>query len=123
MGNYKPILVQSKSWEAIENFYEELNKEEEKYYPILELVRYIKDSPLSKRIFGATSLDRLAVSIYDKIDFNSEVLIIRFSHQKQKWRFTYTAKPFTNPEWDKEYAVADGLKKFIQLVEVLKWND
>ena len=55
-----------------------MNKRGWKHDKLLELVRHIKSSDLSKRLFAYTSLDKLVISIYDTIEPNREALHISF---------------------------------------------
>lgn len=61
-------MSKAQTWEYIENRY--VSDWGEYHFKMLELVRHIKNSTLSNRLFGSTSMDKLIVSIYDPIDYD-----------------------------------------------------
>jgi len=118
---YKPQTSKVKPWAAIEDFYVDLiaNYGWEQY--LLDLVRHIRSTRLSDRLYACTSLDRLIVSIYDPIEFNKEVLIIAYNRSKQKWHFTYRAQPFAPIEFEREYEPSKGIEKFDNFIKMIRW--
>lgn len=88
---------------------------------LLELVRDIKNSDLSKRLFAYTSMDKLVIIIYDRIDPCVEALHISFDLESNKWHFEYYAHPFKDPEFVRSYPAEKGMEKFDKFVKMVKW--
>ncbi|MFN0213382.1 MAG: hypothetical protein ACKVT2_03935 [Saprospiraceae bacterium] len=118
MRKYKPLISKSQAWDSIENQFSEWG---EKHFKMLELVQHIKNSTLSNRIFGSTSMDKLVVSIYDPIEYEKESLHVIFDLHSNKWHFKYFAMPFQSPEFVRIYDSEKGIEKFDNFINMIKW--
>lgn len=88
---------------------------------MLGLVEHIISSDLSNRLYGMISLDRLVLSIYDKIDAHREALHIRFDRFSEKWNFKYFSVPFKPPEFERTYEKEKGIEKFDAFIRMINW--
>jgi len=118
---YDPIYAQSRDWQEIESWYVELIKSGLNFQPILDLVEYIQSSELKNRIYAFTSMHKLVVGIYKKIELNSEALHIEFAISTRKWHFKYHPKPFEPVEFERTYSEEQGLEKFQNIIKYLNW--
>jgi len=118
---YKPQYAQSRDWKEIESWYLELIESGLDYRPILNLVKYVQSTELKNRIFAFTSMHKLVVGIYEKIEWNSEALHIEFEISARKWFFKYHPKPFEPLEIEKTYSEEQGLEKFQNIIKYLNW--
>ena len=126
MPNRKPIFqykaqtAAARPWDEIE---EHFTKWFEGVYQnsIVLLVKHIRSSGLSQRLFAYTSMDKLVVGIYDPIEWNREALHIEFEVHEQKWWFKYHPKPNEPIEFERQYPANNGIEKFDQFIEMLKW--
>jgi hypothetical protein len=116
---YQPWNAKAKTWDNIESGYVEYW--EGKHTRLLELVQDIKNTDLSNRLFGSTSMDKLVVSIYDPIDYRKEALHITFDLWNRKWHFEYIAMPFQEPEFVRTYDEEKGIEKFDNFIKMIKW--
>jgi len=119
---YKPWLAKAESWDVLEDKY--IQHLSDSRLKMLELIRHIKNSDLSHRLFGATSImgeGKLMVSIYNPIDIRKETLHIRFNQTEMKWYFEYYAMPFEEPEFVRIYAEDKGIEKFDAFIKRVKW--
>jgi len=66
-------------------------------------------------------MDKLIISVYDKIDFRKEALHIQFDLSTNTWEFSYYALPFQEPEFVRNYSSEKGIEKFDQFIETIKW--
>jgi hypothetical protein len=110
-----------RSWDDIETHYLELNEHGWKHDKLIELIRHIKSTELSKRIYATTSVDRLLVSIYEDIEMNKETLQINFDRIKQQWHFDYFANPYVEPEFSRVYPAEKGIEKFDNFIKMIGW--
>ena len=85
LQKYHSWAAKAQTWDYIENRY--INDWGANYFRMIELVRHIKNSDLSQRLFGSTSMDKLVVSIYDPLDYRKESLHITFNPNNKKWHF------------------------------------
>jgi hypothetical protein len=109
-----PFSVEARPWSDIEKHYEQ-------HPNFLELVRHIKNSGLSERLFAFTSMYKLVVSIYDRIDTFVETLHITFDIEADKWHFEYFARPFKDAEFIRTYSADKGIEKFDNFIKMIKW--
>ena len=117
---YKPSFsIRTRPWDDIEQHYIECLGGQHKN--LLELVRHIKNTDLSKRLFAYTSMDKLIVSIYDQIHTFVETLHITFDIQSDQWNFKYYARPFQNPEFVRKYSADKGIEKFDNFIKMINW--
>jgi hypothetical protein len=122
-NSYKAQTAKARSWAEIENHYLDLINSGWKHEPMLELVRYIRQTDLSERLYGYTSfVDKLVLSLYNPIEWNREALHISHN-QLDKWTFEYYAlPPSQTPEVIRNYASELGIEKFKDFIEnKIKW--
>jgi len=112
---------QSSNWSEIRSWYAQLTERDPGFEPLLDLVNHIIDSGMSKRLFAYTSVHKLVVGIYEKIEYNSEALHIEFDIDNSKWNFNFHSKPFEPIEFQRTYNVELGIDKFDQIVKYLNW--
>jgi len=116
---YHPWNAKAETWDAIENRY--LMYYSEVHIKMIELIRYIKNSELSKRLYGSTSMDKLVISIYNPIDYRKESLHIFFNLDTKKWRFEYFAMPYQKAEFARNYPEEKGIEKLNKFIESIGW--
>lgn len=118
---YVPRTANARPWNEIEAHYLNLNEHGWGHDKLLALVRHIKSTGLSNRLFAFTSLDKLVISIYEVIEWNRESLHIEFDRDAQKWSFKYFSKPFQDAEFIRQYDTDAGIEKFDHFVSLIKW--
>lgn len=116
-GNAKP-------WNEIEDYYRKLFNGA--HLEILQLIKHISKSNLSTKLFAYTSMDKLVISIYEKIDPMKEALHISFDLKTSKWVFAYYGGPLygqssTEPEFYRVYEKGAGIEKFDKFLERIGW--
>jgi len=116
-----PQTVQPRSWDHIEQYYIRLNEGGIKQDNFLELIRYIRSSGISIRLFACTSLDKLVISIYNPIEWERETLHIEFDRSSQKWHFKYYPKPFEKVEFERTYPADKGIEKLDAFIKLMRW--
>ena len=118
--NYKAQTAIVRSWDDIE---EHFTKWFQGQYQdnIAILVKHIKMSGLSQRLFGYTSMDKLVVGIYNPMEWNREALHIEFDVQGQKWLFKYYPKPNEPAEFERQYSAEKGIEKFDNFIKIINW--
>lgn len=116
---YTPCEVKAQTWEFIENRF--IVDWGDEHARMLELVRHIRATELSKRLFGSTSMDKLVISIYDPMDYWKESLHITFDLHSNQWLFRYFALPFGDPEFIRTYDAEKGIEKFDNFLVMLNW--
>jgi hypothetical protein len=110
------------SWDELDKYYVDLNNRNWGHDRLLELVRHIKTTRVSDRLFGSISmLDKLIVSIYDPIEWNRETLHIEFDRTNDSWYFKYYSRPNEEPKFERKYNAELGIEKFDKFVSVIKW--
>lgn len=118
---YKPQYAQSRDWKDIESWYLELVDYGHDMLPMVYLITYIRSTDLKNRLFGYTSMHKLVVSIYEKIEWNKEALHIEFDIETRKWFFKYHPKPYAPIEFERTYSEKQGVEKFQNIIDMLKW--
>jgi hypothetical protein len=116
---YQPRKAKARAWDYIENRY--IEDWHGKHKRLLELVQHIRNSDLSVRLFGSTSMDKLVISIYDPLDYRKESLHITFDLWNRKWHFEYIAMPFQEAEIVRTYDEEKGIEKFDNFIKMIKW--
>lgn len=118
---YKLQLAQPTPWAGIEAFYQDLLANGWALMPMVDLIRHITGTKLHERLFAYTSLDTLAISIYNPIEFGRETLRIKFNGDLQQWHFAYLPKPLESAEFERTYAADKGIEKFDNFIRMMKW--
>lgn len=116
---YTPWNSNAQSWDYIENRY--VTDFGHCHFKLIELVRHIKSSGMSNRLYGSTSMDKLVVSIYEEIEYRKESLHITFNLDKKEWNFEYFAQPFQEPEFIRTYSIDKGIEKFDNFIKMINW--
>jgi hypothetical protein len=116
---YKAWDTKARSWEYLENRF--ITGWGGDRSPMLQLVKHIKDTGLSNRIFGSTSMAKLIISNCDPIDFRKEALHITFDLEKKLWHFEYHEQPHQIPVFIRNYPEDTGLKKFDDFIKMICW--
>ncbi|TFF35204.1 hypothetical protein [Mucilaginibacter psychrotolerans] len=117
----KPQLTLPTPWEGIEAFFRDLLANGWALMPMVDLIMHITGTKLHERLFAYTSLDTLATSIYNPIEFGRETLRIKFNRHLQQWHFSYSPKQFEPAEFDRTYAADKGIEKFDNFIRMMKW--
>jgi len=118
---YQPSYIKIVPWEEIEKRYVDLISCGWKMESMLNLVKHIKGNNLDKRLFAYTSLDKLIVTIYNPGETGREELRIQFDQHTKRWHFEYYPKPFEPTEMERFYPEEEGINKFCEFIEWLKW--
>ena len=113
--------IPAQSWERIESFYARLAAEAGWGHEMLDLVKHIRSTDLSHRLFAYTSHADLFVGIHPELDRHIEALRIFFDGSSMTYEIAYWAKPTVEPEVKRSYARADGIKKVEGSIEYLRW--
>lgn len=116
-----PWYAESKSWEEIENFYVQLINAGLEFGPMVDLIQHIRSTGISTRIFAFTSMHKLILGIYDKIDWRSEALHVEFNTNNQEFHFAYHPKPYVSTEFNQICAEDVGIRKFMKFLDLMKW--
>ena len=116
---YKPWTSKAQSWDYIENRY--VTDFGHCHFKLIELVKHIKSTGLSNRLFGSTSMDKLVISIYEELDYRKESLHITFNVDKEEWNLRYFALPFQEPEFERIYSADKGIEKFDNFIKMINW--
>jgi len=111
----------NRTWDDIETHYLHLTEIGWKHDRFIELIKHIKRSGLTKRLFATTSLDKLVISIYKEIDFHREALHISFDRDKLLWHFDYYAVPNKPPEFTRTYTAEKGIEKLDNFIKMVRW--
>ncbi len=118
--NYKAQTATVNSWDEIEEHFTKWFQGQYKDN-VVELVKHIKSSDLSHRLFGFTSMNKLVIGIYNPMEWNREALHIEFDIEAQKWWFKYYPKPNESVEFEKTYPADKGIEKFDNFIKLIKW--
>jgi hypothetical protein len=112
--------VEAKAWKSIEDFYTELFDGRFLDNMVI-LIKHIRATGLSRRLFATTSLDTLIISIYNPIERNTEALHISYDHVSKNLLFEYYATPFISPEFIRKYSSNVVIEKFDKFIERIRW--
>lgn len=88
---------------------------------MLDLVRHIRSTDLSRRLFAFTSHADLFVGMYPELDRHIEALRILFDGSSKTYEIAYWATPTVEPEVKRSYAKEGGIKKIEGFIEYLRW--
>lgn len=121
MKNYEPKYNKSASWNEIENWYIELVEHGLQFEPMLDLIKHIRLNYSAYRLFGYTSVHKLVIGIYEKIEWNREALHIEFDTDTRKWFFIYHSHPFEPTSYKRNYEEKEGIKEFDNFIKKIKW--
>jgi len=119
--SYNSVMAKTAPWQEIEDFYMGLISQGWKMYPMVSLIKFIRVSNLEKRLYAFTSLDKLIVTIYNPAERDREALHIEFIQYSGKWHFEYFPKPYESKEMERYYPEEEGIDKFCQFIEWLRW--
>lgn len=121
INKYRPQNLKVVSWDEIEDQFNRYFGEQYKD-SIAELVRHIKSTGLSERLFGCRCwMTKLVVGISDPIEWNREALHIEFNIEKDQWHFYYYAMPYREPEFVRYYPKEKGIEKFEYFIKIMGW--
>jgi len=113
-------MIKPRQWEDIESFYKDWTNTNSKFEEMVDLIGYIRNSKLSEKLYGYTSLNNLGISIYNPIVPRKEVLFICFDLANGLWNFEFQSEPFLKAEHQCSYK--DNLiEHFIHYINLLKW--
>lgn len=110
---YEPFwYAKARAWDDIEADY--VKWFSDAHVEMIKLVRHIKESGLSSRLFAYTSMDKLVVSIYENIDPFKESLHITYDLNSNEWNYKYYGGPLYgqregNPEFERVYRKEIGI--------------
>jgi hypothetical protein len=120
-GIYTPQTANALPWEAIEARYTNLIALGLHQCKHACTGAVYKKHRANKKLFGYTSMHKLVLTIYDPPEWNREALHIEFNPYTKKWHFEYHSKPFEPTEAERIYAEENGIAKFSQYLDWLKW--
>ena len=115
------LRIKAKSSASLESFYADLATSAGWGHEMLDLVRHIGETGLSKRLYAFTSHADLFISIYPEIDRYKEVLRVIFNASTNTYDFEYYSKPTLQPEVSRSYPREVGIDKFSSFIEHLRW--
>jgi hypothetical protein len=99
VSKYQPSLVETKSWNEIEQFYADLISNGLPLDNIIPMIQFIKaDDRLPHKVFACTSLDKLIISVYNPIELWREAVHIQYNREKESRDFKYYPLPYQEPE-------------------------
>lgn len=117
-----PQTAKVVAWSDIERRYADLiNEHGWRIEPLYELVKHIRHTRLSERLFAFTSMDKLVVGIYDPMEWNRETLHVEFDDEEQRFTFSYYSMPNAPVEFERRYPAGKGIEKFDKFIEAVKW--
>jgi hypothetical protein len=120
INKYHPKNCKVRPWDDIEDSFSRWFGEQHKNN-IAELVRHIKNSGLSNRLYGLTSMNKLVIGIYDPIEWDRETLHVTFDITKNEWHFVYYSVPFQPAEFIRTYSFDKGIEKFDSFIKMIGW--
>jgi hypothetical protein len=115
----KLLKTKAQTWDYIENRY--VTDFGHCHFRLIELVRHIKSSELSNRLYGSSSMDKLVISIYEELDYRKEALHITFNLDKDEWNFEYYSLPFQAPDFVRIYSADKGIEKLDNFIKMINW--
>jgi hypothetical protein len=107
------------SWEFIENRF--VLDWDGKHSKFVELIKHIRKSRLSDRLYGSTSMDKLVLSNNTPLDYGQEALHITFDTATREWSFIYYSKPNIKPEFKRTYTEDQAIEKLDNFVKMINW--
>jgi hypothetical protein len=117
---YKSSIIKPRQWGEIESFYQYWKNINPNFEEMVDLVGFIKNSELSEKLYGYTSLNNLGISIYNPIVPRKEVLFISFDASANLWNFEFQSEQFLKAEHLRSYE--DNLiEHFNHYINLLKW--
>ena len=119
-AQYRPTSVKAMSWDEIELHYVDLVRLGWRHEGFVALIKHIKSSALSERLFAYTGMDTLNISIYNPIEWNREVLRIEYDQPSAYWYFTYCSLPF-QPTLERKYPSNLGIERFDNFIKMIGW--
>jgi len=119
MTVYKYTDSRPRSWDEIEKHF--TDHFSGRHHKMLDLIKHIKKTGASQRLYALTSMDKLVVSVYGKIDLTKEALHITYNLHTDKWHFEYYAKPFHDAELVRTYDSEIGIQKFDDFLKKVNW--
>lgn len=114
---YKPRIIKTKDWNSIEEYYASFQN----YAPFTELIKHIRTSGLSNRLFAFTSVQTLIIGIYDPLEWDRETLHIELDPYNRFWKFKYYSQPFSKAEYVQKYPLKQGIEKLNTFIKIIKW--
>ena len=119
-----PWYAKACPWDDIEQHY--IKWFEGLHVEMVTLIRHIKNSGLASRLYAYTSMDKLVVSVNDKLDPHKESLHVTYDLGTSKWIFEYYGGPLygqhkTTPEFYRVYDKDLGIDKFDKFIERIGW--
>lgn len=118
---YQHLYVNAVDWAEIQAWYAELTDQNQAFKPYLDLVTHIINSELSARLYAYTSVHKLVISIYEKIEWNSEALHLEYNYGAEDWIFEYYPKPLKPIEFKRRYDDELVIEKLNKTIGFLNW--
>lgn len=117
---YEPKLCRVSTWDNIQDRFDNYFGEQYKNN-IGRLVRHIKDTGLTNKLFGVAAMDKLVIGIYNPLEWDRETLHVTFDAKNQQWKFVYYSLPFQAPEFVRLYSEDKGIEKFDNFMAMINW--
>lgn len=113
-------IIKPTPWDEIRSFYKEMIGIDGRYVEMVELVDFIENTGIDKRLFGYISLADLNISVYNPIVFKTEVLKISLDRISGLWHLSFHPGLYLKVEHEKKYN--DNLVElFFNYISRLKW--
>jgi hypothetical protein len=121
MKTYKKSYFQSKSWQDILVFYDELSKQNKTFEPMTDLVNHIVEN-YSFGVFALTSMFTLCLSQTNQMTLDNKVLRIDIVQDIVEFEYLEYKKIFAQDRWKKTCNVDEIIKVFdFIMLKRLKW--
>ncbi len=113
----------SHAWQEILAFYQELAQKSGWHIePMIDLVRFIAESPYARSLFPYTSHADLHIGRVSHFASGDGELTIVYDQQAKTFRFTYQQRADDVKPWSTECGAEDGRRKFEQILHKrLRW--
>jgi hypothetical protein len=111
--------IPTRSWSDIEEFYSRASAEHGWGDEMVELVRHIRAQGHADRLFAFTSMCELIIGLYPELEREVESLHVLYA--QGAYHLKYFASPTREPEVERTYPKAVGLKKFDDFLGYLNW--
>ena len=113
----------SHSWQEIRGFYEEFAQEPDwQIEPMIELVRFISESPYASGLFPYTSHTDLHIGRASGFACGDSELTIVYDQNEKTFKFTYQQREDDVKPWSTECGAEDGRKKLEHILHKrLRW--